>query len=454
MIPVTTRQIALAVGGTLLDATGDEVVTSVCSDSRDAIAGSMFVAIAGERVDGHDFAQQVFAAGASAILAARPVGGPAVIVADPVGALGRLAAHALTGLDATVVAVTGSSGKTSTKDLIAQVVEPPVVAPIGSFNTDVGLPLTVLRADENTRVLVLEMGMRGLGHIRTLTQIAPPDISVVTNVGTAHLELLGSQAGIAQAKGEIVEALTADGLAILNADDPYVASMSARTVARVMTYGLTDDTDVQAQSIILDELARPSFVLRHGTEFGWVAMSLHGAHQVPNALAAAAVGFSMGLDMETVTRRLAEAEPRSKWRMEVSKRSDGLVVINDAYNANPESMRAGLAALASMGKGRGTWAVLGEMREIGPTSAAEHAAIGALGQQFGIVQIVAVGEGARPLAEGAKGGPSEVLWLPDPASALDHVGRHVHPGDAVLIKASRSIGLDIIAIGLLEGRSE
>ena len=453
MIPMTTGQIALAVGGTLVEATGDEMVTSVCSDSRDAIAGSMFVAIAGERVDGHEFAQQVFAAGASAILAARPVGGPAVVVADPVAALGRLAAHALTGLDVTVVAVTGSSGKTSTKDLIAQVVDPPVVAPIGSFNTDVGLPLTVLRADEHTRVLVLEMGMRGHGHIRTLTQIAPPNISVVTNVGTAHLELLGSQAGIAQAKGEIVEALTADGLAILNADDPYVASMSARTVARVMTYGLTDDTDVQAQSIVLDELARPSFVLRHGSKYGWATMSLHGVHQVLNALAAAAVGFSMGLDMETVTRRLAEAEPRSKWRMEVSERSDGVVVINDAYNANPESMRAGLEALAAMGDGRETWAVLGEMREIGPTTAAEHAAIGARTQELGIDHIVAVGEGARSLAEGANGGPSEVLWLPDPASALDHVARHVHPGDAVLIKASRSIGLDVIAAGLLEGRS-
>ena len=175
MIPMTIGQIALAVGGILSETTGEEIVVSVCSDSRDALAGSMFVAIAGERVDGHDFAEHVFAVGASAILASRPVGGPAIIVADPVGALGRLAAHALTGLAVTVVAVTGSSGKTSTKDLIAQVVDPPVVAPIGSFNTDVGLPLTVLRADEHTRVLVVEMGMRGLGHIRTLTQIAPPD---------------------------------------------------------------------------------------------------------------------------------------------------------------------------------------------------------------------------------------------------------------------------------------
>jgi UDP-N-acetylmuramoyl-tripeptide--D-alanyl-D-alanine ligase len=454
MIPMTTRQIALAVSGALSEATGDEVVTSVCSDSREVTTGSMFVAIAGERVDGHDFSPQVFAAGASAVLAARPVGGPAIIVSDPVAALGRLATHVLDGLDVTVVAVTGSSGKTSTKDLIAQVVEPPVVAPIGSFNTDVGLPLTVLRADNHTRVLVVEMGMRGLGHIRTLTQIAPPDISVVTNVGTAHLELLGSQAGIAQAKGEIVEALTADGLAILNADDPYVAGMSARTVARVITYGLADGADVQAQGVVLDDLARPSFVLRHGADYGWVTMSVHGAHQVSNALAAAAVGFSMGLDMETVTRRLAAAEPRSKWRMEVSERSDGVVVINDAYNANPESMRAGLEALAAMGDGRGTWAVLGEMREIGPTSPAEHAAIGERARGLGIDHIVVVGEGARPLARAAEGGRSEVLWVSDPASALDHVGRHVHPGDAVLIKASRSIGLDVIAAGLLEGRSE
>ena len=453
MIPMTTRQIALIVSGTLIDATGDEVVTSVCSDSRDVIGGSLFVAIAGERVDGHDFSLQVFAAGASSILATRPVGGPAIIVNDPVAALGRLAAYALTHLDATVVAVTGSSGKTSTKDLISQVVDPPVVAPIGSFNTDVGLPLTVLRADEHTRVLVVEMGMRGLGHIRTLTQIAPPDIAVVTNVGTAHLELLGSQAGIAQAKGEIVESLTTDGIAVLNADDPFVMGMSARTSGRIVTYGLSDDSDVQAQSIVLDDLARPSFVLRHGTDYGWVTMSMHGAHQVPNALAAAAVGFSLGLDMETVTRRLAAAEPRSKWRMEVTECSDGLVVINDAYNANPESMRAGLEALAAMGDGRGTWAVLGEMREIGPTSAAEHAAMGAFCEQLGITHIVAVGEGARPIAEAAAGGSSEVLWVPDPASALEHVGRHVRPGDAVLIKASRSIGLDVIAAGLLEGRS-
>ena len=265
--------------------------------------------------------------------------------------------------------------------------------------------------------------------------------------------MLGTQANIAQAKGEIVEALTENGVAILNADDPYVARMSERTVAQVVTYGLADDADVQAQSIILDDLARPSFVLRHGMDYGWVTMSLSGAHQVLNALAAAAVGFSMGLDMETVTRRLATAEPRSKWRMEVTERSDGVVVINDAYNANPESMRAGIAALAAMGEGRGTWAVLGEMREIGPTSAAEHSVIGAWAQELGIDHIVAVGEGTRPLAEAAEGGSSEVLWLPDPASALDHIGRHVHPGDAVLIKASRSIGLDVIAAGLLEGRS-
>lgn len=457
MIPLTAAEVAAIVGGELVDAPQGEqiVVQAACSDSRAATPGSLFVAIVGERVDGHDFVEAARSLGAVLALTTRPVGSPAIVVADPVAALGAVAAHVLSQLpQITVLGLTGSSGKTTTKDLLADILSAaaPTAAPSGSFNTEVGLPLTVLTCDESTRFLVLEMGMRGLGHIAYLCQLAQPSIGALLNVGSAHLEMLGSREAIAQAKGEIVESLPADGVAVLHADDPLVMGQADRTVARVLTFGESAQADVRASDVRLDDFARPSFSITYGGVSLPVRLQLSGEHQVANALGATAMALAAGLSLPDIVRSLDEARPRSRWRMEVSERADGVVVINDAYNANPESMRAALKSLAAIGRGKRTWAVLGEMREIGITSVDEHDAIGRLAVRLDINRLLAVGEGARPIHLGASHEGSwgnESAWVPDAQAALDVLRQEIAPGDVILVKASRSIGLDEVATTLL-----
>ena len=457
MIPMSLAEVADAVGGELVDCPDPAVqVSGAAADSRRVRPGDLYVAIVGERVDGHDFAADVMAAGACGVLGMRPTGEPTVVVADPVEALGRLARHVLDRLPAAdVVAVTGSSGKTSTKDLIAQVVSArgPVVAPEGSFNTEVGLPLTVLTADESTRTLVLEMGARGIGHVAYLCEVAPPRVSVVLNVGSAHLGEFGSVEAIAVAKGEIVEALTEGGDAVLLADDPVVAGMAERTVAPVTTFGESPRATVRIQDLRLDAQARPSFTLRYGDHHESVAMTLHGEHQALNAAATAAVGLALGMPLAEIARRLAAAGPRSGMRMEVSQTPDGVTIVNDAYNANPESMRAALKSLAAMGRGSGgrTWAVLGEMRELGADSATEHDAVGRLAVRLDINRLVAVGEAARAIHLGASHEGSwgdESTWVPDTDAAIALLREQVRPGDVVLVKASRGAELERVVAGL------
>ncbi|PZA18914.1 UDP-N-acetylmuramoyl-tripeptide--D-alanyl-D-alanine ligase, partial [Modestobacter versicolor] len=306
------------------------------------------------------------AAGAVGALTTRPDPAlPCVVVPDPVAALGLLAAavhRQLAEAGLVTVGITGSSGKTSTKDLLGQVLAAagPTVSPQGSFNNDIGLPLTVLTAGTGTRYLVLEMGSRGPGHIARLCRIARPDIGVVLNVGSAHLGEFGSAEVIATSKGELVEALPAEGTAVLNADDHRVIGMAPRTAARVVTTGLGEDADVRATGVELDDAARPVFTLVAGGEEHPVALQVVGAHQVPNALSAAAAALAAGMAPAAVAAALSAAEPRSRWRMEVSRRPDGLTVVNDAYNANPESMRAALEALVRL-PGRRRVAVLGAM---------------------------------------------------------------------------------------------
>jgi UDP-N-acetylmuramoyl-tripeptide--D-alanyl-D-alanine ligase len=439
------------------------VVTDVCVDSRAVPSGSLFVAIRGERVDGHDFAADVIAAGAAAVLAARPLVDadgaalPCIVVDDPVEALGRLAANVRrTRLRCAVVAITGSSGKTSTKDLVAAVLSTmgPTVSAAGSFNTEVGLPLTILAADETTEYLVLEMGMRGEGHIAYLVDIAGPDVGVVINVGSAHLGMLGSREAIARAKGELVRGLSATGIAVLNADDPLVRDMAGTTAARVVTFGEAPDADVRATDIRIDELARPSFTLtdaRSG-EAQPVSLQFSGEHYVPNALAAATVALCLGASLEQVADGLRAAEPASRWRMEVSVAPGGFTVVNDAYNANPESMRAALKTLAAMAAGRRTWAVLGEMRELGDDAMVEHDAIGRLAVRLDISRLVCVGEGTRVMHLGASNEGSwgeESIHVPDVDAAIALLAEQVRPDDVVLVKASRSIGLERVAAALL-----
>ncbi|MBM7804789.1 UDP-N-acetylmuramoyl-tripeptide--D-alanyl-D-alanine ligase [Geodermatophilus bullaregiensis] len=461
MIALTLAEVAEAVGAALPHA-AEGTVTGVTLDSRGVSAGDLFIAVAGERVDGHDYLDAAAAAGAVAALTSRPGGPlPALVVEDTVAALGRLAAlvHGrLTGGGLVTLGITGSSGKTSTKDLLGQVLATtgPTVSPPGSYNNDIGLPLTVLSADADTRYLVLEMGARGIGHIARLCAVARPDVGVVLNVGSAHLGEFGSADVIAQAKGELVEALPEPGTAVLNADDPRVAGMAPRTRARVVTTGRSAGADVRATAVTLDDAARARFTLvargPAGVEEHPVALQVVGEHQVANALSAAGAALAAGLTPAAVAAALSAAQPRSRWRMEVTRRADGVTVVNDAYNANPESMRAALAALAGLAGTRRV-AVLGGMAELGPDAVPEHERLGRDAVAAGVDLVVAVGPDAVGIATGATAAGARegegVVSVPDRVAARELLSEVLVPGDVVLVKASRSHGLELLAADLL-----
>ncbi|MEV5883237.1 UDP-N-acetylmuramoyl-tripeptide--D-alanyl-D-alanine ligase [Streptomyces sp. NPDC052020] len=462
MIALSLAEIAEVVGGQTHDIPDPSVQVTgpVVRDSREVEPGSLFVAFAGERVDGHDFAQAVVGAGAVAVLGTRPVGVPAVVVDDVQTALGALARHVVRRLGATLVALTGSAGKTSTKDLIAQVLgrKAPTVFTPGSLNNEIGLPLTALSATDETRFLVLEMGARGIGHIRYLTELTPPKIGLVLNVGSAHIGEFGGREQIAQAKGELVEALPEDGAAILNADDPYVRAMASRTKAKVVLFGESGEADVSAENVRLTDSGQPSFRLHTPSGASDVTMRLYGEHHVSNALAAAAVAHELGMSADEIALALSEAGSLSRWRMEVTERPDGVTIVNDAYNANPESMRAALRALAAMAKGRRTWAVLGKMAELGDEALAEHDAVGRLAVRLNVSKLVAVG--GREAAWLQLGAYNEGSWgeesvhVSDAQAAVDLLRSELRPGDVVLVKASRSVGLEKVAEALLETGAE
>lgn len=495
MIPLSVAEIAAITGGTVaagaglpgsagqpgtpeISARAGAMVTGpVVVDSRLVTPGALFAALPGEHADGHDFAAAAAASGAAAVLAARPlpaVAVPVVVVPDVTLALGLLARAVLARLPgATVVGITGSSGKTSTKDLTAQVVERlgATIAPEGSLNNEIGLPLTVLRADESTRYLILEMSARGLGHIAYLAGIAPPKIAAVLNVGRAHAGEFGSVEAVAKAKGEIVEALpdaAAGGVAILNDDDANVRAMAARTGARVVTFGVEPGRegrraglpvgvvpDVTAAGVELDELGRASFRLFAGGAFADVRLQLIGRHHVANALAAAAIAAELGMSTQDIADALSAATARSSKRMELHERPDGVLVVNDAYNANPDSMRAALEALGhltSAGSGRRGIAVLGYMAELGDIAAESHAEAGRIAARHGAAVIVAVGDEAAPVLDGARatdGWRGEAVAAGDPKAAVDELRNRLRPGDVVLVKASKAAGLWKVADGLL-----
>ncbi|HEY6497336.1 MAG TPA: UDP-N-acetylmuramoyl-tripeptide--D-alanyl-D-alanine ligase [Trebonia sp.] len=466
MIPLTLAEIAAATSGDVqAGAPVNATVTGpVVIDSRQAVPGALFAALPGEHVDGHDYAAAAAAKGATAILAARPLpeaGAPVIVVPDVTLALGLLARAVLRRLtNVTVVGITGSSGKTSTKDLTAQVVERlgPTIAPEESLNNEWGVPLTVLRADETTRYLVLEMAARGIGHIAYLTGIAPPKIGAVLNVGRAHAGEFGSIDAVAKAKGELVESLpagSAGGVAVLNADDPNVAAMAARTQARVVTTSVAPDSeaDVRAADLTLDDLGRASFTLRTRAGSAPVTLTLHGGHHVANALAAAAVAAELGLGLQAIADALTAATARSKKRMELTRRPDGVLVVNDAYNANPDSTRAAIEALAHLtGNGKRGIAVLGYMAELGDIAVQSHRDAGRLAARAGAAVIVAVGAGAEPVLDGARateGWRGEAVAAADPEAAVAQLRNRLRPGDVVLVKASKAAGLWVVADGLL-----
>jgi UDP-N-acetylmuramoyl-tripeptide--D-alanyl-D-alanine ligase len=460
MRELTAGALAALAGARLAGDPGAVVGPDVVIDSRAVTPGAVFVALQGERVDGHDFAATAVAAGAGAVLVSSELDldVPQLVVDDTLAALATLAtalvAEALPG-GLVTIGITGSSGKTSTKDLLAQVLTEtgPTVAPIGSFNNEIGVPLTATRITGETRFLVSEMGARGQRHITFLCGIAQPRVGVVVNVGHAHLGEFGSVEAIAQAKGELVEALPADGWAVLNADDPLVSAMATRTVARIATFAVgaepaSGDLRVWAEEVGYDGLQHPTFVLRaSGAVEGAATVNLQvtGAHQVGNALAAAAVALTQGMSVADVAAALGRATLQSHWRMELHERADGVLVVNDAYNANPDSMAAALRTVASLRRPHGRLlAVLGDMLELGPDAPAAHREVGALAAALGVDRLIAIGGHANDLVSGA-GTEVDATIAVDSGAATAAAAEWLRPADVVLVKASRGLALEAVA---------
>ncbi|WP_433635491.1 UDP-N-acetylmuramoyl-tripeptide--D-alanyl-D-alanine ligase [Nocardia sp. CA-120079] len=447
MIPMTLAEVAQATGG-YLDGTSDELATVTAStafDSRNVVAGGLFACLAGARTDGHNYAADAIGAGAVAVLATRPTGVPGVIVGDVVTAMSDLAREVAARYTGTVLAITGSAGKTSTKDLLTQILarHGRVIATERSFNNEIGFPHTVLRVEADTDFLVLEMGARGKGHIEQLARIARPTIGAVLGVGSAHLGEFGTQEAIAEAKRELVEALDEADTAVLNADDPLVRAMADHTIAHVLWFGTSADADVRAENVTLDDQARACFTLRYDTDSAPVRLRVVGEHHLTNALAAAALALSAGVPLSAVVEALNEATLLSGSRMEVSTRGDGVTIINDAFNASPESVSAALRSLAIIAADdRPSIAVLGEMRELGDRAPQLHEEIGRQVAGLGIGQLITVGgNNAELMATAARqAGSTHVAYVASKEQVLgllDALGDR----DVVLIKGANSAAL-------------
>lgn len=454
---LTLARIATVTGGTRHGA-GTTVVEGFANDSRLIRPGECFVAIgaeAGDARDGHDFVADAFARGAAAALVSRipdAIAGPFVVVGDVLGALGALArsARAEELCAARVIGITGSTGKTSTKDLLAAALGAArrVAANQASFNNEIGLPITLLGAATDREFVICEMGARFAGNIAALCAIAGPDVGVVTNVGPAHAEHLGGVEGVESVKGELLDALPADGLAVLNADDPTTARLGTRTPARLIRVGHGESVDVRIAGVVTGPDLRA--VVELLTPWGTVRarLGLRGAHQAANAALAAAVALDAGVAPDVVGAGL-EAATGSSWRMELTPTAAGIVVLNDAYNANPHSVAAALHALGDLHVSGRRHAVLGEMRELGPTAIAAHAEIGRRCAQHRVDVVVAVGAGVAmdALETAARAVGVAVRRVEHVASA--RAALDLAAGDAVLVKASRAVGLEALAHDLV-----
>jgi UDP-N-acetylmuramoyl-tripeptide--D-alanyl-D-alanine ligase len=433
----------------------DATVTAVATDSRSVGSGALFVALAGERTDGHEFVTDALAHGAvAAVVRARSpaVDAPTIRVDDPARALRDLARAERAEMRAIVVGITGANGKTSTKDLTTAVLSTRLRThgSPASFNNEIGVPLTILGADPATEALVVEMGSRRVGDAASLSALVRPDIVAVTNVGVAHLGVFGSLEAIERATAEPIDALERDGVAVLNADDAVVRRLASRTAARILTFGTTESADVRADGVELDDAGHASFTLAVGDQREPVTLAVAGEHMVSNALAASAVGTAIGMTPAECAAALKDAGV-SAWRMETFVGRDGLIVVNDAYNANPESMSAGLRTARWMARGRRLVAVLGHMAELGPIAANAHDRVGELATRLGIDRLITVGEAARPIAlaavrEGME--PGRVSDASTPEDAAAQVLAFARAGDVVFLKGSRVAGLERAAEAL------
>jgi UDP-N-acetylmuramoyl-tripeptide--D-alanyl-D-alanine ligase len=456
MIRLTAEEVATATRGRLV---GDGAVRidDVSTDTRQLVDGALFVALRGESADGHDHLPDALRRGAGALLVEREVpeaSVPVIVVADTWRALADLGVEVRQRVGPRAVAITGSVGKTTTKDLIAAAVGAGrrVVAARGSFNNELGVPLTMLSLEQDTEVLVTEIGARHVGDIAALAPLVAPEVAVVTAVAPVHLEVFGSVEAVARGKAELVESLGPDGVAVLNLENDRVAAMADRA-PRVLGYAIDADADVRASDVTLDESARASFTAVTPWGRARVRLPLAGRHHVGNALAALAVAGHLGVDLADAAAALEHATV-SPWRGEVLD-AGGVRVLNDAYNANPTATIAALETLTAIQRNGRSWAVLGTMAEIGDEASGEHERVGERCAALGVDRLVAVGEHAHDYAAGAATGGLDaeaVAEVADADAALEHLLGRLEPGDAVLVKASRVAGLERVATGLVERR--
>ncbi len=455
MIPLTLAEVAAAVDGAVTG-DGSRRVDAVATDSRDMPTGeALFMALPGEHADGHAFIPAAVHCGAVAVLAGHAVpdaGVPVVEVADPWQAISALGAEVRRRVAPTSVAVTGSVGKTTVKDLAAAAIgsQRKVHAARGSFNNDLGVPLTLLGLEADSQVLVAEVGARHVGDIAKLAPLLAPDVAIVTSVAAVHLEVFGSIDAVARGKAELVAALGPQGTAVLNVADPRVAAM-ADAAPNVVTVATDDPSaDVHAVDVQLDGLARARATAV--TPWGTITVTLPvaGHHQVVNALLALATAGHLGIDLDAAAAAIAEASV-SPWRGEV-RVGQGLTVINDAYNANPRSVRAALDTLMAIERTGRTLAVLGVMAEIGVSAGDEHRTVGRACADLGVDHVVVVGREAAGIAAGARtGGATAVTQVPDAAAAANVARAWLGDGDVVLVKGSRVAGLESLADALTAG---
>jgi UDP-N-acetylmuramoyl-tripeptide--D-alanyl-D-alanine ligase len=445
MIAMKASEIASVVQGTLH---GDDVIVTQAAviNSSEAIAGSLFLAIKGERVDGHDFVADARTHGAVLTLSTKSVAGSHIVVADVVVALGKLAQHVRSNLlNLTVIGITGSQGKTTTKELLTAILSTaaPTVAPHGNFNNEIGAPLSLLHCTEETKYCVVEMGARHKGDIAHLCSIAQPNIGLVLKVGTAHLGEFGSVEAIAQTKSELISSLSADAIGILGTYDDFTPKMAALHKGKNLTFGEGPECNIRATDIEVRE-GRAHFDLITPEGRSAVGLRIVGLHQVANALAVASVATVLGFSLDQIASGLSTAESQAKWRMEIEE-LPSLVLINDAYNASPEAMAAALQTLVLFAQERGgeSWAFLGKMHELGESSDADHAGVGTLASELGIDHLVCVGA-PQYGAQIAAGSATTVHLCTDKAEALA-VAAHINPGDVALVKASRSEKLEELA---------
>lgn len=449
MIPLTLEKIATIVGGKAYGDVTQVISSAPVFDSRSAVKGSLFLALVGDNSDGHDYVSDAKAHGAKGFLTTKEVKGDGVVVSDVLLAVRTLAVYVRKELpNLTVIGITGSSGKTTTKDLLASILSSRAncVSTKASFNNELGAPITLLECDADTKYCILEMGARHQGDIAALCEMAQPHVGVVLRVGTAHLGEFGSVEKIAQTKGELIKSLNPDAIAVLGTYDPHTKAMKSLHAGRTIYFGEGSHDDVRAADIEMRE-ARPHFDLVTPAGRDAVGMRLIGAHQISNALAAAAVCTALEIPIEVIASGLSTADLASKWRMQINDVED-LLIINDSYNANPESMNAALDSMLLFAQERGgaSWAFLGQMHELGTESNALHASVAAHAHKLGIDHLVSIG--TRAFAEGIPAQSSTTLhYCEDIPQALSLVS-HFAQGDVVLVKASRSEHFETLSQGI------